>query len=81
MSTKCQKVFRVSIHPSIKMGGATVGKCQNDAAPGLNCCWEHAEKETLIHYIQMLLKEREQLLSEKSPAGEKKGDNRYLDKD
>lgn len=62
---KCEVVFRVPVHPSIVIGGASLGRCQNDAAPGLTCCWEHANKETLIHYIRMLLKEIDELKKKK----------------
>ena len=58
---KCDVVFRVPVHSSVKIGEVSIGKCENDAAPGLTCCWDHANKDTLIHYIKMLLKENKEL--------------------
>ena len=62
---KCCHVDRVSIHPSIKIGGSIVGECKNKVAPGMNCCWEHATKEALIYYVQTLLKENSKLKRKK----------------
>ena len=62
---KCNFINRVSVHKSVTVGGASLGQCKNETAPGLTCCWDHAVRETLVMYIKMLLKEKEQLLIDK----------------
>jgi len=64
LKTKCDHVHRVSVHPSVRIGGASLGQCEKDAAPGLTCCWEHATKECLIYYVQHLLRQESRLKRE-----------------
>lgn len=63
MSDKCNYTKTVSVHPSVKIGGATVYECNNDTVPGMTVCYEHANKEALVYYIQTLLKENKDLRS------------------
>lgn len=56
--SKCNHIFRVPVYENLS---CSLGQCNNEALPGLVCCLDHAHKETLWLYIQMLLKEIEQL--------------------
>lgn len=53
---KCNKTTRLSVHPSVKIGGATIGKCQNECLPEMTVCWEHASREALVMHIEDLYK-------------------------
>ncbi len=45
---KCQHIFRAGpLHSSIKIGSASLGRCENDVFPGLVLCFEHASKDAL----------------------------------
>jgi hypothetical protein len=54
MSNRCSHIERVSIHPSVKIGGAFVGQCVREALPGLTVCAWHADPETLSKMIMDL---------------------------
>lgn len=56
MGDKCTYVHRVSVHPSIKVGGASLGRCENDTLPGMTVCWEHADREAMAYHIRYLSK-------------------------
>ena len=47
MADKCDHLTRVSIHPSIKIGGASIGRCTRDALPGMLVCAEHATPDAI----------------------------------
>jgi hypothetical protein len=56
---KCTHIERVSLHPSVKVGGFCIGGCENEAVPGLNVCLRHAHTESMLYCIQSLLKDIE----------------------
>lgn len=58
---KCSHIDRVSIHPSIKIGGVSIGQCQNRCVPGLVVCAEHASKDALVMLVKQLLKQIKEL--------------------
>ena len=43
----CGEVMRVQVHPSIVIGGVSVGSCPNARLPGLVVCYDHATKDSL----------------------------------
>lgn len=49
---KCDHVYRVSVHPSVKIGGVSVGQCEKDVLPGFVVCFEHVNKEALWMMLQ-----------------------------
>ena len=64
MPDKCDHVERVSIHPSIKIGGAAMGRCERDALPGMVVCGEHATRDALVMNIRTLSAKVEKLEAE-----------------
>lgn len=58
---KCRFVKRASVHPSVVIGGASLGQCENEVVPGLVMCFEHADKEALSMLAQERLIEIEKL--------------------
>jgi len=58
---KCRHVNRVSVHPSVVIGGASLGQCENEVVPGLVMCFEHADKEALSMLAQERRIENEKL--------------------
>lgn len=47
-SKRCSHINRSGpLHPSIKVGGFSMGQCENECFPDLVVCYEHATKETL----------------------------------
>jgi len=55
--SKCQKVFRAPIHSSVTIGSPSVGKCENDALPGMLFCSEHATRDAMDMAIKILVRE------------------------
>lgn len=51
---KCNKTIRVGVHPSVKIGGVTIGECQNECLPEMTVCWRHASREALVMHIKNL---------------------------
>uniref|UniRef100_A0A6M3XS26 Uncharacterized protein n=2 Tax=viral metagenome TaxID=1070528 RepID=A0A6M3XS26_9ZZZZ len=49
---QCTHVDRVSVHPSIKIGGASLGQCKNEALPEFTVCHEHACREALVYQVR-----------------------------
>lgn len=54
---KCGRVLRVPIHPSVKIGGASVGVCDRECIRGMTVCVEHADKDAMKMLIDNLYKE------------------------
>lgn len=52
----CDHIDRVAVHPSIKFGGASIGKCEREVLPGMTCCAQHATREALGYWIRELAK-------------------------
>jgi hypothetical protein len=50
---RCEYVHRVSVHQSIKFGGASVGRCTNTALPGMCMCYIHAPREAMAMVIRL----------------------------
>lgn len=48
---KCDHRDRVQLHPSIKIGGFAIGRCERDALPGMVVCAWHATPDAIT--IQM----------------------------
>lgn len=56
--TKCNHIFRSGqLHPSIKIGGVSLGECQNPVLKGFVVCFEHVDKASLS--LMLRTKERE----------------------
>lgn len=53
---QCCHIYRASLHPSIKIGGASLGRCEHEALPGMTVCWKHAEREAMAFWIDTLAK-------------------------
>ena len=51
---RCQHTHRLGVHPSVKIGGVSVGRCVNDALPGMVYCYIHTPKEALAYAIRSL---------------------------
>jgi hypothetical protein len=58
---RCKYVHRVGVHPSIKVGGPSIGRCTNDALPGMRMCYMHASREAMSMAIRMYAKKIEEL--------------------
>jgi len=57
-SERCTHIFRSGpLHPSIKIGGASLGQCPNKRFPELVVCFDHADKETLALLAKQALKQ------------------------
>ena len=52
--TRCNHENRVSIHPSIRVGGVSVGQCERKALPLMVVCEEHASREAMAMVIRQL---------------------------
>jgi len=52
MRQVCSHIHRVSVHPSVVIGGASLGGCDKPALPGFTVCAEHVTKEALILKLQ-----------------------------
>ena len=59
--SRCSHINIVSVHPSVKIGGASIGQCQNECIPGLVVCAKHADKEALVILVKQLLKRIKEL--------------------
>ena len=54
---RCSHVYRSGqLHPSIKIGGVSLGQCENECFPDLVVCLEHANKETLAMLAQQYMR-------------------------
>lgn len=51
---RCEYIHRVSLHPSIRIGGASLGRCINKALPGMRFCYIHSTREAMAHMIKTL---------------------------
>ncbi len=59
---RCQYIHRVSVHPSIVIGGVGIGRCNNEALPGMLYCYIHTTREAMAMYIRSLYYELQQIL-------------------
>lgn len=50
---RCTYVSRASLHPSVKIGGASFGRCKNDVLPGMLMCYIHANRGAMAMAIRM----------------------------
>lgn len=57
MAKKCNRRHTVPIHPSVKIGGATVGVCGRDVLPGLVVCEYHADPSTVRLLVESLARD------------------------
>jgi hypothetical protein len=64
-NNKCHHRYRVSVHPSIVIGGVFVGKCNRDALPLMTVCAEHADRWAMGVNIRDLYDKWQKLLNEK----------------
>ena len=58
---RCSFVWRVRIHPSIIIGGVSLGQCERKPLPEMNVCTEHADKEAMGLVIRVLARKLKQL--------------------
>ena len=49
---KCREAHRVSLHPSVRIGGFSLGECGKDVLEGFVVCFEHVNKEALWMMVQ-----------------------------
>ena len=61
MNNQCSHINRVSVHSSIKHGGASVGRCKRECLPLLVVCELHAVSEAICMAMKELAKENERL--------------------
>lgn len=54
---QCSHINRVAVHSSIKCGGASIGRCENECLPGMVVCWEHATREALVYAVRLYAKQ------------------------
>jgi len=58
---RCTHVFRSGpLHPSIVIGGASLGRCPKERFPALIVCYEHATKDTLALMAKRAVESEEQ---------------------
>jgi len=48
----CSHIHRVSVHPSVVIGGASLGECDRPALRGLTVCFDHVTKDALLLKLQ-----------------------------
>lgn len=58
---KCFFIYRVSVHPSVVVGGASLGPCKRHALPGMTVCSLHATREAMAYYIRQLYEQNQEL--------------------
>lgn len=51
---RCRYIHRISVHPTIKVGGPSLGRCANTALPGMDQCYIHAPREAMAYAIRIL---------------------------
>lgn len=61
---RCQHVQRLNVHPTIRIGGVSVGRCVNKALPGMVNCYIHTPREAMDYVIRSL-SEKVQILEDK----------------
>lgn len=54
---KCNRRHTVSIHPSVKIGGFTLGTCENDVLPGMVVCEYHADPSAVRMLVEGLTRD------------------------
>ena len=67
---QCNHINRVNVHPSVVIGGASIGQCPNEALEGFVVCYEHVEKAALLLMIDNLrrdLRKARRELNERPP--------------
>lgn len=63
MPVTCNKRFSVSIHPSVKIGGATFGFCGREVLPGMVVCEHHADPAAVRMLVEGLVRDLEKARS------------------
>ena len=58
---QCSYINRVAIHESIKVGGASLGRCENECLPGMTVCYLHATREAMAYAIKLYAKKIKEL--------------------
>jgi hypothetical protein len=61
----CDHVDRVAIHPSVKMGGVAIGRCERKVLPGLVVCAWHADPAAVTMVMRDMDKELKKLQKKK----------------
>jgi hypothetical protein len=61
---RCQHVHRLNVHPSIRIGGVSVGRCVNKALPGMVNCYIHTPREAMDYVIRSLFEKVQSLENE-----------------
>lgn len=61
MKNRCNHINRVAVHPSVVVGGASLGQCENQALPLLVKCVEHADRDAIKIAMEQMDKELQQL--------------------
>jgi hypothetical protein len=49
---RCEYIHRLDTHSSIMHGGSSLGRCTNDALPGMRFCYVHADREAMAYHIR-----------------------------
>lgn len=70
MPVTCNKRFSVPIHPSVKIGGFTIGTCENEVLPGMVVCEHHADPAAVRMLVEGLVRDLEEARS--SPRTKRK---------
>lgn len=63
MPVTCNKRFSVPIHPSVKIGGFTIGTCENEVLPGMVVCEHHADPAAVRMLVEGLVRDLEEARS------------------
>ena len=50
---RCSHIPRGRVHPSVKIGGVSMGRCKNKALPGMDVCYIHANRDGMALAIRM----------------------------
>lgn len=56
---KCIHKYTLQVHPSVVIGGVSVGRCENESIPGTVVCFEHITKDTLMIMVDQLVRDYE----------------------
>ena len=58
---KCNRTFNANVHPSVRIGGFSMGGCENEVLPGMVVCAWHTTPDAVIMLVAQLTKEIEEL--------------------
>lgn len=69
--SRCTHINRSGpLHPSVKIGGASMDQCENEAFPELVVCYEHANKEALALLYKQAMRRLESSMCDAKIASE-----------